>query len=244
MPPLRINLLPAYIAERKKTQGAIVAAALVFALATAAPLFLFIKSQNDVKAMKEEADQLESEASKVDTLNSQASSELAKIQPIQDKVDFVQGVLFYNGWRQKIYRRAAQYTISSVELNSMAVQGNTLSINGYANSVDDLGRYLITFFGNPDVEAVSISGPPGYSAQQQQPVQLGQAPARSGFNFTVTARLIRAITPPVLPQSLGAAGGGAAGGGFGGGGFAGPPPGGFGPPPDAGGGEVPPDGAR
>lgn len=231
MPPLRINLLPAYIAERKKTQGAIVAAALVFALATAAPLFLFVKTQNDVKTTKEEADQLEQEAAKVDTLNSQASAELAKIQPIQDKVDFVEGVLFYNGWRQKIYRRAAQYTISNVELSGMNIQGNTLAINGYANSVDDLGRYLITFFGNPDVEAVTITGPPGYSAQQQQPIQLGQQPARPGFNFSVTARLIRAVAPPVLPASLGAAGGGAAGAGPG---FGGAPPS-FAPPPDAGG---------
>lgn len=246
MPPLRINLLPAYIGEKKKKQGLIALFSVIVLASILGPLFWYTTVKNQVDTTNAEAEATEGRAARLDTLTSQASQERQQIAPLQDKVNFVEAVAFYNGWRQKIFRNAAKYTYSQVEYSSMAVSGNTLTINAYANNVDDLGRYLITFFGNPDVEAVSISNPPGWNPQQQQPIQVGQARPRTGFPFTVTARLLKAVQAPALPASLGVGGGaGAPGGappGFGGPppGFEGGPPPGFegGPPPDA---AAPPD---
>ena len=56
----------------------------------------------------------------------------------------------------------------------MKIATNTLTIGGFVSgddgkgnssgkqSVENFGRYLITFFGNPDITALSVAGLPGY----------------------------------------------------------------------------------
>jgi hypothetical protein len=102
----------------------------------------------------------------VQGLETEASTIRQGIQPISAKVDFIKQVRFYNGLKQRIYRQAARYTTSNIEYSSMAVQGETLSMNAFANKVPDIGRFLITFFGNPDVRAVSVNGVPGWPRGQ------------------------------------------------------------------------------
>jgi len=257
MPQLRINLLPAYFAERRKTQSAIVLASLLFAAALILPLVWFALLKPKVEQREQEANDMEQRAQQVTAYKAETQRIRDQVKPILDKVEFVEGVRFYNGWVQKIYRRAAQYTIKDVEYSAMNVQGNTLTISAYADDASDLGRYLITFFGNPDVSAVSVSGPPGW----QQPGQAGQAGGggvpgaggdptfqnfgqpqrpRTGFPFTVTATLIQAVRAPQLPASLNESTAGAPGAvpgmpmGMDPGMAGGMDPGMAGPPPDAG----------
>ncbi len=209
MSALRINLLPASIAERRQTQQALVACVALSALLVGASLAYAASQQVKAKAAETEADAMETQATgkakEVSDIKAEASKLRAQIQPISDRVDFVKQVKFYNTWVQKIYRRAALYTDSRVEYSSMAVNGGTLAMTGYVQSVDDLARYLITFYGNPDVTAVSVSGPPGWQRPSQvsiNPLQQS-ATAPKGFSFSVNATLYKALQRPALPTSLG-----------------------------------------
>jgi cell division protein FtsB len=171
---LRINLLPAYIAERRKTRTAIVLSSAFFALVCAGLLFWFVTLSQQVTQREEEATAEEQKKAEVDAIKSKTSQILSQIQPLQDKVDFVKNVKFHNTLAPSIYRNAAKYTIRQVEYNSMKIAGNTLSIGGFVSgeggkgepsgkqSVQNFGRYLITFFGNPDITALSVAGLPGY----------------------------------------------------------------------------------
>ena len=171
---LRINLLPAYIAERRKTRTAIVLSTAVFAIACAGLLFFFLNLSAAVAAKEQEATDEEAKQAEVVAIKSKTSQIRTQIAPLQDKVTFVENVKFYNTLAPRIYRNAAKYTIRQVEYNSMKVAGNTLTIGGFVSgddgkgnssgkqSVENFGRYLITFFGNPDITALSVAGLPGY----------------------------------------------------------------------------------
>lgn len=234
---LRINLLPAYIAERKKTRTAMVLASILWVAVLAGFLGLYFYQKNATDARTEEANQKQAEADAVTKLQSDATAERTKIKPLQEKVDFVKAVQYANIIRQKVYRNAARYTYRKVEYNQMAVQGNTLSVAGFVKNTDDLGRFYLTMFGNPDVTAVSIQGIPSYPNNQQTfdpNNQNSVSPTEAGwFPVQLTATLVKPVVSPTLPASLNAGGAGATGGP--GGGYGGSrPPAGYGPPSSAG----------
>lgn len=217
MSALRINLLPAYIAETRKTRNAIIGFSALFVAAVAGSLVYYTARQGVTTELEGQADAKAQEAAAAAAIVSGIKAESAKLReqiaPIGDRVKFVKDVRFYNAWVQKIYRRAAQYTDSRVEYSSMAVTGGTLAMTGYVTAgpqpgvtaVDNLARYLITFYGNPDVTAVSVTGPPGWERPSQTNVNpLAQPTTNSarGFSFSVNATLLKALQRPVLPQSL------------------------------------------
>lgn len=218
MSALRINLLPAYIAETRNTKLAIGAFSALFVVAVAGSLFYYTVRQGQTTEMEAKADDMEQQATKatneVNAIKAEATKLRNQIAPIRERVDFVKQVRFYNTWVQKIYRRAAKYTDSRVEYSSMAVTNGTLAMTGYVTAgpqpnqtaVDNLARYLITFYGNPDVTAVSVTGPPAWQRPSQASVnplepQANTTPA-TGFSFSVNATLLKALQRPVLPVSL------------------------------------------
>ncbi len=207
MAQLRINLLPAYIAERKKRIAAIAGASGLFAAVLAGSLFMWFTAKTAADNRETEADEQETLANAVTATKAETARIRSAIQPLQDKVDYVEAARFYNGWRQKIFRRAAQYTYNNVEYNSMSVTGNTLTMNGYATSVGDVGRYYITMFGNPDITALSISGVPGWDPNKTAPGAPPQPTSlvAKAFPLAVTATLKGSVAPPTLPASLTAA---------------------------------------
>jgi hypothetical protein len=146
----------------------------LFALVCAGLLLTYFKVTADVAAKEEEATAEEAKQAAVEAIKSKTAQIRTQIAPLQDKVSFVENVRFYNTLAPSIYRNAAKYTIRHVEYNSMKVAGNTLTIGGFVSgeggpggpsgkqSVQNFGRYLITFFGNPDITALSVAGLPGY----------------------------------------------------------------------------------
>ena len=207
---LRINLLPAYIAEQKKTIATWWWAGSVLAVCIAAPLIYRFAVQdplyNDTVARANAAHEA---ALAVEDTQAKTQTELQKIQPIQAKVDFVKNVQFYNRLPGLIYRNAARYTYRGVEYSSMAVDGDSLSIAASVPKLEDVGRFYLTLFGNPDIKALSIKGMPDYQRMQQ----IRQLPpdAQRGFPIQVAAQLVQNVSPPTAPT-----GGAAGAGGFGG----------------------------
>lgn len=228
---LRINLLPAYIAEQKKKKAHLFWGIALPVVCLAAPLiYRFVPQEQWYNDIKAKADQADMDATAVETTEANTKTELAKIQPIQDKVDFVKNIQFYNRFPGLVYRNVARYTYRGVEYNSMSVQGDSLSISAFVPKLEDVGRFYLTLFGNPDVKALSIKGMPSWQTIQQ----MKQLPpdAQKGFPVQVAAQLIHSVNPPSPP--VGGAGGGG-GGGMMGPGMMGPggmsgsmPPGGMG----------------
>jgi hypothetical protein len=212
---LRINLLPAYIAEQKKKRANLVWAGALLATFIAAPLvYRFTmqeKTYNDTKAL---ADQADLDATAVETTEQNTKNKLAEIAPLQAKVDFVADIQFYNKFPGLVYRNVARYTYRGVEYNSMSVQGDSLSVNAFVPKLEDVGRFYLTLFGNPDIKALSIKGMPDWRTMQA----MKQLPpdARRGFPVQVSAQLIHNVTPPSAPAG-GAGGMGGAMGMMGGG---------------------------
>ncbi len=162
---LRINLLPAYIAERRKIRATIAG----FAAGFAATLVLlgawYATLQTQVTAREQAANEQERLAGEVTQIEQEAQNIRTEVTPILQKKEFVDGVLFYNTLRPKIFRQAAAYTYRNIEYSAMAVEGQTLSIQAFGRNVSDVGRFLITMFGNPDLRAVSVAGVPGWPPQ-------------------------------------------------------------------------------
>lgn len=220
---LRINLLPAYIAEQKKTRATWWWAGSLLVVCVAGPLLARFAYQDPLyNSTLEAATAADLAAKKVEDTRQLASAEKAKVDPIQKKVDFVKDVQFFNGFPGLIYRNVAKYTYSAAEYSSMAVQGDSLTINAFVPKLEDYGRFYLTLFGNPDIKELSVKGLPDWVQLEQ----MNQMPpdARRGFPVQVTARLQHPLVPPVSP--LGQSGGGA-GGGFPGGGGAPPMMGGM-----------------
>lgn len=207
---LRINLLPAYIAEQKKTRATWWWAGSVLAACIAAPLvyrFAFQDPKYDETLTA--ANNADTAAAAVEATEQKTKDELAKIAPIQAKVDFVKNIQYYNRFPGLVYRNVARYTYRGVEYNSMAVQGDSLSISASVPKLEDVGRFYLTLFGNPDLKALSIQGMPDWQRMQQ----IRQLPpdAQRGFPIQVAAQLIHNVVPPTAPVA-GAAAAGMAGG--------------------------------
>jgi hypothetical protein len=211
---LRINLLPAYIAEQRKVRAAIVASALLFLVVTGLGLgYVYGVLTPDIQRTKMAADDMRVKAEKEAATEAATAALLAQIKPLKDKVDFVELVQYHNIIRQKIFRQAARYTYRKVEYNAMAVTGNTLSISANVSSLSDIGRFYILMFGNPDVTAVSISGVPDWATvQKTRPVIIpgGPPPAPPQYAIQMNATLVQGVVAPSLPATLlgGSVGGG------------------------------------
>jgi hypothetical protein len=205
---LRINLLPAYIAEQKKKKANLVWAFLLPAVCIAAPLiYRFVPQEQAYNDIKAKADQADTDATAVETTESNTTAKLSEIQPLQAKVDFVKDIQFYNRFPGLVYKNVARYTYRGVEYNSMAVQGDSLSVNAFVPKLEDVGRFYLTLFGNPDIKALSIKGMPNW--QTMQAMKQMPPDAQRGFPIQVAAQLVHSVNPPVPPA------GGAAGGGMG-----------------------------
>jgi len=219
---LRINLLPAYIAQKRRVRNAIIGMIALFSLVTGLGLaYQFMVLQPEVAKLEQDANDMQARADAVTAYKAETSRIRTKVAPLQEKVQFVELIRYHNTIRQKIYRNVARYTYKQVEYNSMAVTGNTLAVSGYVRQISDIGRFYITLFGNPDITAVSLTSPiPGWPVGvggQQQPQQVnpnGNGPLKPAYPVAATATLVRAVAPPQVPPSamapVGGAGGGAA----------------------------------
>ena len=186
---LRINLLPAYIAEQKKTSATWWWAGSLLAVCIAAPLiYRFAIQDPEYNRKVAEANTANEAALAVEETMAKTTTELQQIQPIQAKVDFVKNVQFFNRLPGLIYRNAARYTYRGVEYNSMAVEGDSLSISASVPKLEDVGRFYLTLFANPDIKALSIKGMPDYQgiqARKQLPPD-----AQRSFPIQVAAQLV------------------------------------------------------
>lgn len=160
---IRIDLLPDYVAKRRLTLLLMWVFGVFFVVITCSLLaFNFLVLVPQVQTQQALATDDASKKSDIDALNASASSTLAQIQPIQEKLQFVDDVQNYNRSWVALYDQLARYTDSKVVYASTTVTGATMAISVYTPSIDEVGRYLERMYEEPDFSTVSIDHLPAY----------------------------------------------------------------------------------
>lgn len=210
---LRINLLPAYIYERRKVRAAAIGFTIAFVAVLAGMLAWWLTLSNRQKELAVMVADMEAKAAEVTRIEQQAQQEENRIPVIQAKVDFIEAVLEYNLQIPKLYEEIAKYTYGRIQLKSMQASGGTVQIQAHARTLGDCGRYLMNMYRATHLfSSVTISGVPGWPAgaggQAGQMVSVGpygtsvpapQQPSADGqgFDFNVTCTMVQQISPPV-----------------------------------------------
>jgi hypothetical protein len=213
---LRINLLPAYVAQRRLRAQCIVISTVVYVgLVVLLCVAFGVLSSNLAKATSD-AQTAHSAKLHVDSLNTEATTKLASIPAMSDMVKFVDDLNAYNVSFNKLYLNVFKYTSNRILLHSLKPSGtSTLTIDGYAPNLDAMTRYMQALYQEPDFSNVTFSALPVYGAQQAESVNtvtIPQLPAGyvahfPGHNdiavrsFTVTDGVITDINPSTASTS-------------------------------------------
>ena len=203
---LKINLLPAYVRQKaalKKAIGLCTAAVVI----VGAVMGYWIYSLNEEKKqLNEDTIKMETEMRLVEKLRAQVKAEQAKIPPIQNKINFFEGIKNYNLQLPALYEEVSRYTYNRVELSSMSASGNRVTMQAHARTLGDFGRYLLNMYHATNLYSnVSVSSIPGWPSPllgttgptAQMPADAnftGILPeVTGGIDFSVNCTLVKPI---------------------------------------------------
>lgn len=206
---LKINLLPAYVRQKAALKKAIFLCLAVIILVGAGMLYWIITLKNEKDQREKETIAMEEEAKRVEEIRKQLNEELAKIPPVEKKVNFIQGTMDYNLKAPEFYEELARYTYNRVELSSMNISGNRVTMNAHARTLGDFGRYLLNMYNATSIYTnVSVSTIPGWPSATlgtSGPGPLtpggrdftGVLPGiTNGIDFTVNCTLVKPLPGP------------------------------------------------
>lgn len=214
---LRINLLPPYIYEGARRRNVMVLWAIILLVVIGGFVYAKMSIDGQTAALVDEKERLTPDANKADQLQAQANQINQESAEIRAKRDFVKNARIYNSTTyQPVVYNIRDYTMRGILYSSFQPSGQTVTLTAYAQSLADVGRYLMWMEHNPDISHVSISlsglpsfpVPPGFNGQPQGAGL--RPPGAGGYDFSVALTLVKPI--PSAP-TFGGAGGGAAGGG-------------------------------
>lgn len=230
---IKINLLPKTINEKAAIRNTAILFGVLLVIIIAGGVAFKAKLSNDTQALQAQADAARIIETEVKGLQAQAQTTLTAIQPIKQKLDFINAVLDYNQQYPKLYAQIAKWTYDKVSYSSMQCDGAVVTMAASVKSLDDLGRFLLNMYRATDLfTEVTISGVPGYGAAgsgttaggappfmpgmqlpgSQAPLaglgaissSMVNAPPQSGIAFTVTCKLKTPIAAPAFGAAAGA----------------------------------------
>jgi len=206
---LKINLLPPYIYERRKIRQTTFLFGLIFMLVLGCMVTWWVMLGKKESNLEIYVAEMEQKADQVKALKELVRAEEAKIPPVEAKVDFIEGVMAYNVKVPNLYEELAKYTYTRVLYRSVSPSNNQLTIQAYARSVGDCGRYLLNLYRASHIfRSVAISEVPGYPTgggeaagpalfAETGTAELAQLTVLPrGFEFTVTCTLVEPIVVP------------------------------------------------
>ena len=189
---LKINLLPPYIYEAGRKRLAFVV--WVVAVLAVAGGFVGFRVMLDAKAAQFDQMRLAEEPKQRQKQEAerQANDIRTASATIRTKRDFVRDALAYNRntYPPRVYN-IRDYTLSTVVYRSLQPAGQTVTMEAFAPTLKDVGRYLMWMEHNPNITNVSIAigSIPGFPSE---PPLEGTGPdgrPLGGHNFTVTLTL-------------------------------------------------------
>lgn len=217
---LKINLLPPHINEGSKRPKV----AAFYAVVWAAVAFGFIYWAGALNAEADRIQKLTDEA----IPHQQKYQEYVRLKTevdnaaaaVKAKYQFAKSAdeHLLNTYPQLV-RHIRNYTIRSVVYSDMTPSGNTVTMNAWAPSIAEVGKYLMWMEHNPNISNVSVSmtSLPSVGVDQVFPGPAGtgiRPPSGSGHNFVVRLTLVNPIPGPPA-YAPGGGGQGAQGGGAG-----------------------------
>ena len=192
---LKINLLPAYIYERRKVRRTMIAFGMIFLLTVGGVAGWWVMLINRQKALNEDVIAMEANANRVTALEGQIATAKSVIASTQAKTDYIEAVMQYNLESVKLYENLAKYTYSRILYTSVTPSGGrSVAIQAHARTLGDCGRYLLNMYRATSIfSGVTITGVPGWDPK---------GGAANGFDFTVTGTLVKPIIAPTYASGV------------------------------------------
>ncbi|HEY3282456.1 MAG TPA: hypothetical protein VGN26_09300 [Armatimonadota bacterium] len=215
---VKVNLLPGYYFEARKTRNALIVMMVALLAVGSAMAYLVTGTMADQQALDEAIAAAQPAATLSDKLSSDASAVNTAITSVKQKTTYIKQVLDFNKLFPLLFEETNKYTTPQVALSQLQPAVSILNISGYVQNLSDIGRFLLSAQSAKHLfSAVSITqGVPGWP------------PPEAGTDVSSVAS---APSPAAGPASYGPTPGGGspygpAGGATPGGGGAGAGPGG------------------
>jgi hypothetical protein len=171
---IKINLLPPNIFEARTIKRLAVVFAVVFLVIVGACLAYWNKINKETADWKAKAEVANGLLMQANQIKQQAADLRAQIGPITTKIQFFEDVKKYNDKYPAIYEKLAKFTYKKVLYTQLTPSGPTLTIQAYAPSLTDAGRYLLNLYKATHIfQSVAISGVPGFPQQGQAQPGIG-----------------------------------------------------------------------
>lgn len=155
---MKLNLVPAYVHQRKANKQIVVLLILLFLAVNGIMGYLMYNTQQRLGELKEEKTTKEAQASQVDNLVEQAKGRVTQVALTLKKVDFVDQILMWNKRFPELYSEVAQYISPRARVMQMQVaQGNQLQMSAATNGVREIGLFLQTMYTCPRFSGVSLT---------------------------------------------------------------------------------------
>lgn len=147
---LKINLLPAYVIERRKVRvfSAIAAVALVVEIAVLG--FFYNKQRTLEGALNEAKNQKSSEKQRVDALQQEAQGEQAKNQPFQNVIKFIEDTKKSPRKQGQLLSELRKYIYWRVLVTDIDISdGQNVRLSCATDGVDSYARFVSNFMECP-----------------------------------------------------------------------------------------------
>ncbi|MCS7209360.1 MAG: hypothetical protein NZ874_07295 [Fimbriimonadales bacterium] len=162
---MKLNLVPAYVRQRKVNKQIIALLVLLFFVVNAGMAFWMVSVQGKLRELQTRKSDLEMQAQQVDSLYNQANMLIDSAAIALGKTEWVKRVEQHNLKYPELFSEVSRYTSPRVRYAQMRVeQGNQLQIAAFTKGIRELGLYLQTMYNCPLFTAVSLTEAalPGY----------------------------------------------------------------------------------
>ncbi|MCS6860356.1 MAG: hypothetical protein NZT92_08575 [Abditibacteriales bacterium] len=147
---LKINLLPAYVIERRKVRVYSMVAAVLLVAEIAVLGFFYNKQRLLAAALDEAKTAKANEKSQVDQLQQEAQAEQAKNQPFQNVIDFIKKVKESPRKQGQLLSELRKYIYWRVLVTDIDISdGQNVRLSCATDSVDSYARFVANFMECP-----------------------------------------------------------------------------------------------
>ena len=165
---IKINLLPAYINQRKRMKVAIAVVTLLVAAEVAGFLIYRQGPEQQQAELTAKQQQVDNELNSLKQVGTQASAVNAEEATFKPKFQFIDNLETYNKRLPDMYSTTAAYTYREATLLSMTANGPQMAMNAYISKPDDIARLLLGLSRNPEFSGLPTgAGNPGYDPAQE-----------------------------------------------------------------------------
>ena len=233
---IKINLLPGYIAWRRRWRTALWASAALLGLVGLVLVLAHLKGQNELAVRQADLENIEPFAKATETAEATTLALEQEAAPMQSFVDFSVAAGKTGPERAALLDLVRRYIYGGAVVRSIDISnGQTVNISATMATTDDYARFLLNLRRGTAPEGLlfsslpTASGVPGGPNDRFVLPRPGEQPITINFPLNVAAQgtLKNPVAVPTeagaAPAAAGGGGGGygGGGGGYGGGGYGG-----------------------